>query len=215
MTRQDVERYVRNQLGAQTDAERDRRQTNQVRFANPNPDQKLIEPTSSIVPYFMPPGFQAGDVVTTAAPVTNQSNAIYLGRPDTDKALVTFRCNVVTAVATAIVWAEVAICTSVDNIMATGADLILSGFTDVTGTFNATGNKTTEINVNISRGAHTWLVWGSQATTPFALRGGLADPINSGIYQFAAATRPSTMTNPTTFTVTGSASVAAWLVVQW
>ena len=215
MTKADIERHVRKQLDIQTDGERDRRQINQLRYANINPDQKLIEPTSYNSPVMHPPGFQAVDLVTVTTAPTNRSNAIYLGQPETDKILVSIRTEVATAVATAIVWAEIAICTSIDFVIAAGTDLILSGYTDVTSTFNSTGNKTTEISVNISRGAHCWFVWGSQATTPFQLRGGLGDPFNSGRIQFAAATRPSTMSNPTTFTASGSASAASWIAYQW
>jgi len=215
MTRRDVERYIRNQLDAQTDAERDRKRELGVRYRDPNPDQKLIEPTSYGRAFFTPPGFQAGDLVTTASPASGDANAVYLGQADTDKILVTVRCNVITAVATAIVFAELAICTSLENLLGASTELSLSGFTSVTSTFNSTGIKDTEISVNISRGAHCWFVWGSQATTPFTLRGGLGDPLTSSKYMVSASTLPSTMADPTAFTASASAARAAWIACQW
>lgn len=211
----DIERFVRNQLGIQTDAERDRRRELQLRYDNPNPDQKLIEPTPYGRTFFTPPGFQAGDVTTTAAPSSGDANAVYLGQADTDKNLVVIRMNVITAVATAIVFAEVAICTSFDNLLGASTELSLNGYTNVQSTFNSTGIKDTEISVNLSRGAHVWCVWGSQATTPFAVRGGLGDPLTTSKYMVASSTRPSTMADPTAFTASSSAARAAWMAVQW
>jgi hypothetical protein len=214
MTRRDVERFVRNQLDAKTDAERDRQRVLEIRYDSPNPDQKLIEPTPYGVTFFTPPGFQAGDTTTTATPAANESSAIYLGKANTDKNLVTVRCNVITAVSTT-TWAEVAICTSIDMSLGASADLILNGYTNVAGTFNTTGIKDTEISVNVSRDAHCWFVWGSQAVTPFALRGGLGDPLTSGKFQVSAGTRPSTMADPTSFTASSTGARSAWIAVQW
>ena len=215
MTRRDIERFVRNQNDVTTDAERDRRRINEVRYANPNPDQKLIEPTSYARPFFTPPGFQTGDITTVAAPPSGDANGIYLGQADTDKVLVTVRMNVTTGGST-ITYAELAICTATEVPMGGPIDLSLNGYTGVAGTFNSTGIKDTEISVNLARGAHCFLVWGSQATTPFQVRGGLGDNLGTGYYVVSAAvTRPSTMADPTSFTASVSGARAAWIAVQW
>jgi len=209
MSRDDIARYVRQRTGIVTPGERDRTIDDLIRYRIP--EERPASPYPS--GFFTPPGFQAGNVTDIAAPASNQANAIYLGQPDHDLALVTVRMNVVVALSTT-TWAELAICTSLDNNFGS-TDLILEGFTGVGGTFNSTGTKDTEISVNIAATAHCWLVYGSQAATPFTVRGGLGDPLTTGRHAFAAATRPSTMASPTTFTATSSATVAAWVGVLW
>lgn len=216
MTRRDIERYARGKLDIRTDAERDRQRINEVRYQDANPDQKLLEPTSYVHGFFTPPGFQAANTSTIAAPPSGEASGIYLGQPDTDKPTVQIRCEVATAGVT-ITWAELAICTAIDFNMGANVDLTLNGYTNVASVVNTTGRKEIDINVTLSRGVHVWLVWVSLASTPFALTGGLADPLVTGRYLTVSGvtTRPSTMADPTTFAPSSLASRAAWIGVQW
>jgi len=209
MSRRDIERYVQDRTGVTTPGTRDRVIDNLKRYPTSQEGPGPEYPRG----FLTPPGFQAGNLTDIAAPATNQANALYLGQAPDDLNLVTVRMIVTTAVSTT-TWAELAICTSLDASFGS-PDLILEGFTGVGATFNSIGTRDTEIAVQIGAGAHCWLVWGSQASTPFAVRGGLADPHGSGRHAFASATRPSTMANPTTFTATTSASVAAWIAFIW
>jgi len=205
----DIARYVQERTGVNTSGRLSDRIDRLTRYREVRDDPGTIYARGMQ----FPPGFQAGNVTDIAAPASNQSNAIYLGQAPDDINLVTVRMTVTTALSTT-TWAELAICTSLDAGFG-GASLILEGFTGVGATFNSTGTMDTDIAVQIATDAHCWLVWGSQAVTPFAVRGGLGDPLTTGRHQFAAATRPSTMASPTTFVATSSASVAAWVAFTW
>ena len=87
------------------------------------------------------------------------------------------------------------------------------GWANVAATFNSTGVKTTTVSLSgVAAGDHLWLVLGSQATTPFQLRGMLADTIQSGVFQVSGTgNRPST-TSPVTFSLAGATVVPPWVV---
>jgi hypothetical protein len=206
----DLQRYVLENAGITTAAERARQIDDLIRYRHDGDERPLAYPRGMQ----FPPGFQAGNTTTTTSAANGQANAIYLGQAPDDIRLVTVRMLVDTPVSTT-TWAELAICTSLEAPFGS-PDLILEGYTNVQGTFNgAAGVRDTEITVDIARDAHAWLCWGSSAGTPFQVRGGLGDPLTTGKYAFASATRLSTQTNPTTYTATTSASVAAWVAFQW
>jgi hypothetical protein len=210
MTRLDLERTRRRLMGVTTDADRDAKLDEAIRF-RPAPDEDT-SPYGS--PFFLPPGFFAADTTSNHSPVTNRTFGRYLGQAPYDLSYVTIRVNVVVAAAT-ITWAEVGIATSIDMVMGSGADLIPEGFTNVASTFNSTGAKDTEVAVSIGKGAHVWALLGQQATTLYELRRGIGDGISIGFMQIADATRPSTMANPTTFTLSSASGSAIWIGCQW
>jgi hypothetical protein len=209
--RADVERLIRKRTGATTEGERSRRVEQIVRYRQPAANN---DATAYGRGPFLPPGFLAANTTDVTTPVTNRTLARYLGNAPADLNAVTIRVNVTTAGST-ITWAEIGIATSLDFVMGSAVDLIPEGFTAVQSTFNSTGLKDTEVGVDISRGANVWALIGQQAGTLFVLRAGIGDGVTAGFVQFADATRPSTMLNPTTFSITTGSANSIWLAAQW
>lgn len=162
---------------------------------------------------FNPPGPQVVDATQVTALGTGNSGARYLGMTPFDVTSVSLRVNVTTAVATSISWAEMALASAPS---ATSGNLTLLGTaTDVTGTYNSTGNKSTTITTSIPAGTFVYAVYGSQATTPFQLRATIADELGSGVIRTATTTRPSTMAAATAFSTSTAITAAAWMIVRW
>lgn len=145
-----------------------------------------------------------------SAGTTNISYFVYMGKAP--YSLTT--CNLITKVTTAavtITWAELGVFTGtfVENGNAT---LTRRGFTDVSATHNSLGTKTTTVALSgISPGDDLWVAWGSQASTPYVLRGGIADEMQRGVFQFASATRISTVAASTTMTLQGTTIIPAFI----
>lgn len=162
--------------------------------------------------HFNPPGPQVVDAAQVTVLASGNSGARYLGMTPFDVTSVSIRVNVTTAVAT-ITWAEMALASGAS---ATSGNLTLLGSaTDVSGTFNSTGNKTVTFTVNIPAGTFVYAVFGSAATTPFQLRATIADELGTGVTRTASSTRPSTMAAPTAFSTSTALTAAAWIVVRW
>lgn len=215
MTRRDIERYVQSRTGVTVPAERDGIIADVRRYRNDAVDPDFYRPTAFTPSPFLPPGTWSIDTTTATVATTNRTVARYLGQAPYDMNAVTLRFNVITAAAT-ITWAEVGIGTSVDYIMAgTAEEIRTEGFVNVATTFNSAGIKDTEVAANIARGQHCWALWGSQATTLFNVLRALGDGISMGLVQFSDATRPSTMADPTVFTVSSASGNAAWIGVFW
>jgi len=148
----------------------------------------------------------AVDLTTLTAYVSNSCYFYYLGRALGPITTCDVVCRVGTAAAT-ITWAEVAIFKG-DVLANAAASLSRLGFTSVSGTFNTTGIKKTAVALTgVQGGDDLWVVFGSQATTPYQLRAGLADDIQDGSFQSAALARPSTVATPFATTL-GSATLA-------
>lgn len=174
-----------------------------VKIAN-NSDQEnaLLQPV----------GLNPANLTAVTALATNTSQLLYLGRMGKAKTTCDVLVNVTTAVATSIIWAEIAIFKGVP-VLNGNASLSRVGFADVTGTFNSTGIKKTTVALSgVSAGDDLWVAYGSQATTPFQLRGMLADNIQSGVFQTYAG-RPSTAAIPQATVLAGAAVVPAWVRV--
>jgi hypothetical protein len=162
------------------------------------------------VPRFMCPlsWMGAANLTTVSAFATNVTYLLYLGR--VGKALTTI--DVVNRVGTAaatITWAEVGIFkgTPVANGAATG--LTRLGFTNVAATFNTTGIKKTTIALSGHAAEDDlWVAFGSQATTPYQLRSGLAYDIQDGGFQSVAG-------RLSTIGVSSGTNVAATLAIPW
>ena len=151
-----------------------------------------------------PTGFGGMANLTTATAFASQSSyAFHVGTAMKSLATVTVLANIVTALSGA-TWAELGLFSGTPN---TGtATLTRVATADVTGDYNGTGLKTkTFSGLTITPGTDLWIVFASNATTPYQLRGGLAFDL-VGLAQVKAATRPSTVTSPTTW---GSMSAIA------
>lgn len=161
-------------------------------------------------------------LATVTAFVSDTAYFVYLGQADLADsqkiANIDIVVNVTTAFATGGVtpWAEVAIFSSTGNFptFANGS-LTRRGSTDVSGTFNATGVKKTTVAVSgITPGMHLWAAFGSKGTTPYQVRGALADDLQSGAVQTVAApAKLSTLSSPQATVLGGAALVPpnAWV----
>ncbi len=148
--------------------------------------------------------FEANLTAVTAT-ATNTSIMVYAGRAAKAYTSCNLRSNVTTAAAT-ITWAEVGVFEGALPGYGNNASLTRSGYTDVSATFNSTGRKTTTISVSsVAQGDDLWVAYGSQATTPYQVRGTLADDLQEGMVQTYAG-RISTAGSPQA-TVIGSTSV--------
>ena len=163
--------------------------------------------------YFNVPGPVAIDATQVTALSSGNSGARYIGMTPFNVTSVEVRVAVTTAVATSITWAEMALASAAS---ATSGNLTLLGSaTDVTSTFDSTGNKTVTFTVSIPAGTFVHLVFGSAATTPFQLRATIADELGLGLTRTSSSTRPSTMSAPTAFSTSTALTAAAWTVVRW
>ena len=157
----------------------------------------------------VPPGLHAANLTAVTAMTTGVSYFLYVGRSPSALASLTFACNVVTAGAT-ITWAEVAVFKGLPVVQG-NASLTRLGFASVATVFNSAGRKNVAITLSgVATGDDLWLAFGSQATTPFQLRGMLADDLQSGVFQ-TATVRPSLATSPQATVLTGAAVVPAWI----
>jgi hypothetical protein len=155
-----------------------------------------------------PAFFDAANLTTVTAFATNTSYFVYLGRVMTAITTIDVLTRVTTLAAT-ITWAEVGVFKGAPVVNG-NASLTRLGFTNVAATFNSTGIKKTTVSLSeVTPGDELWLAFGSQATTPFQLRGGLADDIQAGWYQTFAG-RISTMSIPSTCTLAGASAVPPW-----
>lgn len=142
-------------------------------------------------------GEQSAD--TNAPSTSNTTYASYMGRADAAYTTINLRTEVNTAAAT-ITWAEVGIGTASAITLNGAASITRRGYTDVSASFNSTGEKTVAVTVSgISIGDHLWALFGSEATTPYAVIASDIEYTSSGILQSVAATRISTMASPTAF----------------
>jgi hypothetical protein len=153
--------------------------------------------------YFVPaPAAPIGMTVAPATSTTltsNSSYAIYLGRAGAAYTSIDSRWDVTTQAQT-ITWAEVGIGTAPVITLHGAASITRRGFTDVSASFNSTGEKTVTTTVSgIAAGDHLWALCGSQAVTPFQILASVGGNLSAGNHQVIAATRISTMASPTVF----------------
>lgn len=170
-------------------------------------------PVATLPKVRLPPTFQCANLTATKACTSNTSFAVYMGKADAAYTSVVVRLRVTTAAAT-ITWAEVAIATGTPA-PAGNPSLTRRGFTDVSAVVNSLGQKSITVSVSgIAAGDDIWVVFGAQATTALAVRAGLADDLQLGGQASVAATRPSTMATPTTFTIEGATAACPWVGLQ-
>jgi len=169
-----------------------------------------LEPSGTTIAHLneavhYPVWIHAANETTAVGFISTLATASYLGRAKFAYSQCIVRCRVTTAAAT-ITWAEVAIASGAFA-HAANQSLSLRGFTSVAATFNSTGLKSTTVSLSgVTPGMDLYAIFGSQATTPYDLRGAIGDNISSGVSSIAI-TRPSTMAAPTTFTLSAGGSV--------
>jgi hypothetical protein len=156
------------------------------------------------------PGLHAANITTVTAITTGLCYAQWLGCAMSTVTTIDVELQVTALVAT-ITWAEVAIFTG-NPVANAGTNLTRVGFTNVAATYNTTGRKKTTVALTgVAPGDNLWVVYGSSATTPFQIRGMLADDNQSGVF-LTATTRPSTAAAATAFALGGAAVVPGWIV---
>lgn len=171
------------------------------------------KPAISVIPYsaFLNSSFNAANLTTALTTTSNESYAVWLGTANKVTSSVSVTMRVTQAIAT-ITWGEVAIFSGNVN-LGGNPTLTRLGFADVSGTFNSTGVITTNVALTTPTtiGQDLWCVFGAQATTVLAVRAGLADDIQSGIYANKTSTRPSTVTSPTGWTLGNATDAIPWI----
>lgn len=164
------------------------------------------------------PSFATANLTSAKTITSGSSFALYMGKAPRSLTSVVMRSRVTTAMAT-ITWGEVAIAKGAP-VVGGNPSLTVVGWTDVSASFNSTGQKSTTINVAanqvINEGDDLWLLIGNAATTALQVRAqSIADDLQSG-YQASAAQRPSLIVGtPTSFTIEGATTLAAWLAVAF
>lgn len=126
---------------------------------------------------------------TASANTTNITYLIYLGVAQKDFTSCIMRQQVTTAL-TGTTWAEVGIGIG-ENEVGNPIGIRRAGTVNVATTYNTTGLKSTVIPVSIEAGDTIWAMYGSQATTRFNLRAGLADTVGTGLFRIVTG-QPST-----------------------
>jgi hypothetical protein len=156
----------------------------------------------------------AANLTAVTAMATTVCHCYYIGVAPFSTSSINLLVNVTALVAT-ITWAEVAIYKGTPMLNAACPDLTRLGYTDVAGTFNTTGRKNVIINLTVpaNPGDNLWVVLGSAATTPFQIRGALADDLQCGIFNTLTA-RPSLTAGPTAGTLAGATVVPGWVTVK-
>lgn len=164
------------------------------------------------------PIFATANLTGTKTITSTNSFAVYMGKAPRPLTSVVMRYRVTTAAAT-ITWAEVALAKGAP-VLAGNPSLTVVGTADVSAVINSTGQKSTTINVNgaqtVGEGDDLWLLIGNQATTAAVVRAqSIADDLQAG-FQASAVQRPSLIVGtPTSFTLEGATTLAAWVAIAY
>lgn len=162
------------------------------------------------------PHFATANLTSTKTITSTSSFALYLGKAPRALSQATVRLRVTTAAAV-IVWAEVAIATG-SIVVGSNPSLTVQGYVDVSAIINSTGQKTIVVPVSsgrsIAAGEDLWVLIGNQATTAAVVRAqSIADDLQVG-YQAGGTQRPSLIVGtPTSFTIEGATTLAAWVAL--
>lgn len=172
-----------------------------------------------------PVGFAPADIalrtadayLDDTAEVDEEARAVYYGRIGEKYDTATVRLRVVTA-ATFLTYGEVAICTGTPGLGA-GVKLTRCGWANAVSAFQVGGAQTISVSFTVpGAGAHVWLAWyqkvdGGQGGTLASFDPATADHLESGLGEFKATTRLSTMADGTQFGILGKAVEPLWAVV--
>lgn len=167
-----------------------------------------------MAPLVKGPIIDAANLTAVTAFASGTCHCYYMGVAPYASSSVNLLVNVTTAIAT-ITWAEIAIYKGTPMLNAACPDLRRLGWTDVAAIYNATGIKNTNIVLAtpLNPGDHIWVVLGSNATTPFQIRGALADNIQTGLFQ-TLAQRPSIAPGPIASAIAGASVVPGWIAIR-
>jgi hypothetical protein len=150
--------------------------------------QNLLYPTMR-----MPEWFATSGAVTTVALTNTQSFCVYLGKAERNFSSIRLRYRVTTGITATIAWAELAIYSGSLTINS-NATLTRLGFTDASGVWNSTGQKTTSVTLSSHAiGDDLWAVFSNSTTgTVTSFRAGSSDIMQAGFYQnVTSSSRPS------------------------
>lgn len=180
--------------------------------------QIVTSPTVAVAQssVLMKPSFASSNLTSTRSLNSGSSYATYVGKAPRSFSSCTVRCRVTTAMAT-ITWGEVAIAKGTVNVGG-NPTLTVVGYTDVSATFDSTGQKSTTVNVSagqqVLEGDDLWILIGNSATTVAVVRAqSVADDLQVGT-QASAAQQPSLIVgNPTVFTIDSATQTAAWVAL--
>lgn len=153
-------------------------------------------------------GLNPANLTAVTALTTGTTYFEYMGVAPKAYTSCSVLANVTTAAVT-ITWAEVGIFKGTPPLNGT-ASLTRLGSTSVAATFNSTGRKSTAVTVTTAPGDNLWVAFGASATTPFQIRGQLADDLQSGVFQ-TGAVQPSVAGTPFTTTLGGATAVPGWV----
>lgn len=160
----------------------------------------------------LPVGFNAANLTTVTILVAGSSYYCYVGKAPAGVTSCNVLCNITTAyTGGAGQWGEVGIFkgATVGN---GNASLTRVGTTSFT---NTTGRKVTAVTLaGLHKGDDVWVCVGSNASTPAQFRAGLADDLQSGMFQ-SAAVRPSLASTPQATTLAAATLAVPWLIVEW
>lgn len=186
----------------------------------------VAPPWSSLQQTILTPvGFAPADIAFRAAAaylvdtaeVDQQARAVYLSRIGRAYNTATVAIYVVTA-ATFLEYGEVAICTGTP-VVGTAVKLKRRGYANAVSAFGALGAHVVSVTFSGAvAGDHVWLAWvqkadAGQGGTLATFDPATADHLTSGMGQFAAATRLSTMADGTQFGILGKDKEPLWAVV--
>ena len=180
--------------------------------------QGIIKGSGSTVvrsaPLMMNPIQDKANITTVTVFATGVCQVLYIGVAPFATSSINLLVNVTALVAT-ITWAEIAIYKGTPTLNGACPDLTRLGWTDVSAVYNTTGRKNTNIALTIAAqvGEHLWVVLGSSATTPFQIRGCLADDLQTGLFNTLTA-RPSLTPGPIAGTLGGAAAVPGWVAIK-
>lgn len=157
--------------------------------------------------------FDCADLTTTLTMTTGTAFALYLGRCGKNSSRVDLIYRMTTALGATIAYAEAAIFKGNVNLNG-NPTLTRLGFTDISGTPNGVSVQNVSVNLTTAAqpGDDLWVVFGfSTSGTAAALRAGLADDIQSGVWASLSG-RPSTIAAASAFTLEDAVTSRPWVM---
>lgn len=164
----------------------------------------------------MSPFFSTANLTSVRSLTSTNTYAVYVGKAPRSITSATVRSRVTTGAAT-ITWAEIALATGSINVGG-NPTLTVRGWTDVSGTFNSTGQKSTSVSVSagqaINEGDDLWVLIGNNATTVAVLRAAsIADDLQVGTAAFLATRPSSNVGSGQAYTIETATELSPWVAV--
>lgn len=167
--------------------------------------EEKISGFNNVFPSVRYPTFFSYNTPSTVSLVNTNCVCQYLGRAERPFSSINLQYKVIISPNGTITWAEVAIYKGTIT-LGSGTVMTRIGYTDASGIWNSTGNKTTNIlTPNMAIGDDLFVVFSGSntgANQPGFRSGNQPEIIGSGVYQTVANTRPSTSSTITGTVVT-------------